>query len=49
MLVAELGIVTDVRPLLILVFANAFISVTCVLNGRKVMMKILERLEKMKI
>ena len=31
------------------VFANAFISVTYVLNGRKVTAKILKRLEKMKI
>ena len=33
----------------ILVFANAFISVTYVLNGRKVTAKLLKRLEKMKI
>ena len=31
------------------VFANAFISVTYVLNGRKVTAKLLKRLEKMKI
>ena len=33
----------------VLVFANAFISVTYVLNGRKVTAKLLKRLEKMKI
>ena len=33
----------------IFVFANAFISVTYVLNGRKVTAKLLKRLEKMKI
>ena len=33
----------------IIVFANAFISVTYVLNGRKVTAKLLKRLEKMKI
>ena len=31
------------------VFANAFISVTYVLNGRKVTAKLLKRLEKIKI
>lgn len=29
----------------VLVFANDFISITCVLNGRKVTVKILKRLE----
>ena len=40
---------TDVRPLQPEVFANAFISITYVLNGRKVTAKILKRSEKMKI
>ena len=37
------------KRIAIAVFANAFISVTYVLNGRKVTAKILKRLEKMKI
>ena len=40
--VTELGRVTK------RVFVNCFISTACVLNGRKVMMWILYRLEKMK-
>ena len=32
-----------------IVFAKTFISTTCVLNGRKVMTQILQRLEKMQI
>ena len=37
------------KRIAIAVFANAFISVTYVLNGRKVTAKLLKRLEKMKI
>ena len=45
--VTEEGIVMLVKPEY--VFANAFISITYVLNGRKVTAKILKRSEKMKI